>query len=96
MEGVMHDSQRCRHNAAECLKAAHKARQPHYRRLYLSMASTWLSIARQEDAMFDLLACWGLTELIKSEGIVLPFLDALESSPYATAPTANLLVTNAN
>jgi len=58
----MQDSQRYRYNAAECLKAAHETHQPHYRRLYLLMASSWLSLAHQDDAMDDLLASRGIAE----------------------------------
>jgi hypothetical protein len=47
----MHDSQRYRDNAAVCLLAAQEAREPHYRQLHLSMALSWLSLARQDEAM---------------------------------------------
>ena len=47
----MHDSQRYRDNAAECLLAAQEAREPHYRQLHLSMALSWLSLARQDEVM---------------------------------------------
>lgn len=62
----MNDSQSYRYNAAECLRAAHAARQPHYRRLYLLMASTWLSIARADSTTFDLLASWGMAAPMKA------------------------------
>jgi len=52
----MHDSQRYRDRAAECLLAAQEACQPYYRKLRLSMAVSWLSLARQDEAMDDLLA----------------------------------------
>jgi hypothetical protein len=58
----MHDSQRYRYNAADCLKAAHEAHRSHYRRLYLLMAQSWLSLAHQDDATDDLLATWGMAE----------------------------------
>jgi hypothetical protein len=47
----MHDTQRYRENAAECLLAAQKARDPNHRQLHLSMALSWLSLARQDEAM---------------------------------------------
>ena len=47
----MHDTQRYRKNAAECLLAAQEARDPHHRQLHLSMALSWLSLARQDEAM---------------------------------------------
>jgi hypothetical protein len=54
----MRDSQLYRLNAAECLSAAQEASQPCYRKLRLSMASSWLSLARQDEAMDALLARW--------------------------------------
>jgi hypothetical protein len=66
----VNDSQRYRYNAAECLRAAHAARQPHYRRLYLLMASTWLSMARLDSRTFDLLASWGMAEPMKADEVV--------------------------
>ena len=52
----MHDSQRYRYNAAQCLLAAQETCQPYYRKLRLSMADSWLSLARQDKAMDNLLA----------------------------------------
>jgi hypothetical protein len=46
----MHDSRRYRECAAECLLAAQEA-QPYYRKLRLSMAISWLSLARQDEAI---------------------------------------------
>jgi hypothetical protein len=60
MEGAMHDSQRYRDSAAECVLAAEKACQPYYRKLHLSMAASWLSLARQGEAIDNLLASWDL------------------------------------
>ena len=47
----MHDAQRYRSSAQECVMAAKEASEPCYRKLRLSMASSWLSLARQEEAM---------------------------------------------
>ena len=47
----MHDSRRFRDSAAECLLAAQEASQPHCRELHLSMAISWLSLARQYEAV---------------------------------------------
>ena len=58
----MHDSQRYRYNAADCLLAAKEARQPYYRKLRLSMAVSWLSLACQDEAMDDLLASRDMSE----------------------------------
>ena len=51
MEGAMHDSRRYRAIAADCLLAAQEASQPHRHRLHLSMAISWLSLARQYEAI---------------------------------------------
>jgi hypothetical protein len=50
------DSSCYRNNAAKCLLAAHDARESHSRKLRLSMAVSWLSLARQDEAMDDLFA----------------------------------------
>ena len=46
----MYESQRYRYNAAECLRVAQEARDPFHRKLHLSMALTWLSLAREDEA----------------------------------------------
>jgi hypothetical protein len=65
----MHDSRRYRHNAAECVLAAQQACQPCYRKLRLSMAASWLSLARQDEAMDNLLASWDTAEPAKADGL---------------------------
>jgi hypothetical protein len=45
----MHESQRYRYKAAECLQAAQQARDPLHRAAHLSMALSWLSLARQDE-----------------------------------------------
>jgi hypothetical protein len=52
----MDDSKRYRAIAGECLLAAQDAREPQYRKLHLSMALSWLSLARQDEALDSLLA----------------------------------------
>jgi hypothetical protein len=47
----MRDSSRYRDNAAACLLAAQEDRLPDYRGLQLSMAVSWLSLARQDEAL---------------------------------------------
>jgi len=69
MEGAMHDSQRCRDSAAECLLAAEEACQPYYRKLHLSMAASWLSLARQDEAIDNPLASWDTANPIKLDGL---------------------------
>jgi hypothetical protein len=49
MEGAMHDSQRYRDNAAASLLAAQEACELHCRKLHLSMADSWLSLARRDE-----------------------------------------------
>jgi hypothetical protein len=53
----MNDAQRYRTNAAECLSAAERC-DPPYRDLTLTIAASWLSLARQQTAMDELLAIW--------------------------------------
>jgi hypothetical protein len=55
---AMKDVQRYRLNAAECLSAAERCELP-YRGLTLAIAASWLSLARQQEAMVELLAIWG-------------------------------------
>ena len=47
----MHASRRYRDSAAECLLAAQEASQSHCRKFHLSMAISWLSLARQYEAI---------------------------------------------
>jgi hypothetical protein len=63
----MHDSQRYRDRAAECVLAAQEACQPYYRKIQLSMAVSWLSLARQDEAMDDLLASWDTAEPVTTD-----------------------------
>ena len=63
----MHDSRRYRDSAAECLLAAQEACQPYYRKLRLSMAVSWLSLARQDEAIDNLLANRDTTKPIKTD-----------------------------
>jgi len=47
----MPDAQHNRYNVAGCLRAALKARAPLHREVQLSMALSWLSLARRDEAM---------------------------------------------
>jgi hypothetical protein len=67
MEGDMNDSRRYRSNAADCLLAAKDAQRPGDRQLRLSMANSWLSLARQDEAMDNLLASWDTAEPVKTD-----------------------------
>jgi hypothetical protein len=66
----MHNSKRCRNNAADCLLAAQEACQPYYRKLHLSMAVSWLSLAHHYEEGANLLASVDTPEPAKAEGIV--------------------------
>jgi hypothetical protein len=54
MEDAMRDSRCYRDSAAEFLLNAQEAYQPYYRKLKLSIAAPWLSLARQDEAIADL------------------------------------------
>jgi hypothetical protein len=45
----MQDWRRYRDKAAECLLAAQDASQPCYRKIHLSMAVSWLSLAHRDE-----------------------------------------------
>jgi hypothetical protein len=68
-EGAMRNSQGYRYSAQECLLAAKETSQPHYRKLRLSMASSWLSLARQEEFMDNLLVSSETAESVKIDGL---------------------------
>jgi hypothetical protein len=57
----MNDAQRYRMNAAECLSAAERC-GPAYRDLTVSIAETWLALARHQDAIDEVLATWGTVQ----------------------------------
>jgi hypothetical protein len=51
----MNDAQRYRMNAAQCLSAAEPRGSP-YRRLAFTIAAYWISLARQQKVVDELLA----------------------------------------
>jgi hypothetical protein len=53
----MNDAQRYRKNAAECLSAAERRDSP-YHSFAFTMAAYWLSLARQQEAIADILGNW--------------------------------------
>ena len=63
----MRDSRWYRDSAAECLLNAQEAYQPYYRKLKLSMAASWLSLARQDEAIDNLLADLDMANPIKTD-----------------------------
>jgi hypothetical protein len=63
----MNDAQRYRMNAAECLSAAERC-EPPYRGLTLTIAASWVSLARQQIAMNELLTIWSEASTDKLAG----------------------------
>ena len=63
----MHDSGLYRSKAADCMSAAQEAQRPCDRKLRLSMANSWLSLARRDEALDKLLASGDTNEPIKAD-----------------------------
>jgi hypothetical protein len=55
---MLHGSERYRSNAADCLSDAQDACLLDHRNLHLSTAATWLSLARQDEAIENLITSW--------------------------------------
>jgi hypothetical protein len=64
----MRESQHYRSSAAECLLAA-QTDTPCHRELRLSMAISWLSLARQAEATGKQSASWDEPEPVKINGL---------------------------
>jgi hypothetical protein len=64
--GVMKASQRYREIATQCLAAARATRDPDSIKLHLSMAASWISLARQDEATADLLASWNVPNPVET------------------------------
>jgi hypothetical protein len=58
MEATVHDSERYRSNAADCLSEAHDVGHPDHSNLNLFTAAAWLSLARQDEAIESVIASW--------------------------------------
>jgi hypothetical protein len=58
MEATMHDWERYRFNAADCLSEAHDACQAGHHNLNLFTAAAWLSLAHQDEAIKNVIAGW--------------------------------------
>jgi hypothetical protein len=54
----VHDSERYRSIAADCLSEAHDPCQPDHRNLNLFTAAAWLSLVRQDEAIERVIASW--------------------------------------
>jgi hypothetical protein len=55
---MLHDSERYRSHAADCLSEAQDACLLDHRNLHLFTAATWLSLARQDEAIEKVIASW--------------------------------------
>ena len=66
----MDDSKRYRANASECLLASYDEASQPYGKLNFSMALFWLVLAREDEAINNLLASWGIAESIETDGLV--------------------------
>jgi hypothetical protein len=84
----MKNVQRYRLNAAECLSAAERC-ELSYRGLTLTIAASWLSLARQQEAMVELLAIWSnassATSTVSSPH---SFILSTFTSPHSPLPPA--------
>jgi hypothetical protein len=65
----MNHARRYRGNAADCLLAA-KTCDPSYRGLILAVATSWHALARQDEAMDELLASWSITAPAHETGAI--------------------------
>ena len=75
-DGVMFTSQTYRDNAAQCLSAAVATRDPYYHKLQLSIAATWILLARQDETTAAMLAGWGEVEPVKTGVLAASLADA--------------------
>jgi hypothetical protein len=75
----MDDAQRFRTNAADCILAAERS-GPAYRDLTFAIAESWLSLARQQEAMDGLLAIWNEARSTTATAIQPPIQYPLEPS----------------
>ena len=56
----MLDSERYRAHAAECLTVAEETADPYIRQVHLTLASSWITLARDDEGVNRLLAGWGI------------------------------------
>jgi hypothetical protein len=75
----MNDAQRYRMNAAECLSAAERS-EPTYRDLTFAIAEAWLSLARQQQAIDELVGIWGRA-LSTTSTVIKPAVSSISSRP---------------
>ena len=60
VSNAMLDSERYRAHAAECLTVAEETADPYIRQVHLTLASSWMTLARDDEAVNGLLAGWGI------------------------------------
>lgn len=65
-----------RNNALQCLSAAAATRDPYYYKVQLSMAATWILLARQDETTAAMLADWGAVEGVKTGARAASLADA--------------------
>jgi hypothetical protein len=88
----MNDAQRYRMNAAECLSAAERCDLP-YRGLTLAVAEAWLSLARQQKAMDELLVIWSEASAdTLAESSPQSFIVSTFTNPHSPLPLAGRYV----
>jgi hypothetical protein len=75
-DGIMFTSQTYRDNAAQCLSAAAATRDPYYHKLQLSIAATWILLARQGETTATMLAGWRAVEPVTTEVLAASLADA--------------------
>ena len=75
-DGIMFTSQTYRDNAAQCLSAAAATRDPYYHKLQLSIAATWIFLARQDETTAAMLAGWRAVEPVKTGALAASLTDA--------------------
>jgi hypothetical protein len=78
----MNDAQRYRMNAAECILAGERCGLA-YRDLTFALAESWLSLARQQEAMDELLAIWSEARHAPST--------VVKRQPFQCSPDRHLL-----
>jgi hypothetical protein len=83
----MDDAKRYRLNAAECLLAGERC-EPAYRDLTFAIAESWLSLARQEEAMDKLLAVWSKAQSVAPIRCLSSFPATRSRSDYCVAREA--------
>jgi glucose/arabinose dehydrogenase len=88
----MNDARRFRMNAAECLLAA-KTCEPPYRGLILAVATSWHALARQDEAIDELIESWSMAD---SAALVATVPRKVPARAGAGVSSANRIMRSAN